>query len=121
MTDNIQWILEMAVRGDDPAAVKSLVDEMVRATQSNEPGALIYEYYLSEDKSRCSVVERYADNAAVMVHLKNFETHFAERFFALFEPKLFRVYGPANEDVRSALGSLGATFDDAVGGFERMT
>lgn len=119
MTKQIQWLLEMNVRDDDIDAVEQLVDEMVEATRANEPGALIYEYYLSEDRSRCSVVERYADSAAVMVHLKNFEDHFAERFFALFEPSLFRVYGPADDDVRHALGSLGATFDIGVGGFIR--
>lgn len=119
MTKNIQWILEMAVRGDDIEAVHSLIDEMVQATQANEPGALIYEYYISDDQTRCSVVERYADSAAVMAHLQNFETHFGERFFALFEPKLFRVYGPVNDEVKSALGGLGATFDGAAGGFMR--
>ena len=119
MTKHIQWLLEMNVRDDNIDAVEQLVDEMSEATRANEPGALIYEYYLSEDRSRCSVLERYADSAAVMEHLKNFEDHFAERFFALFEPSLFRVYGSVNEDVRDALASLGATFDIGIGGFIR--
>lgn len=119
MTKHIQWTLEMNVREGRLDEVQPLIDAMVAATQETEPGALIYEYYLSDDKTRCTVIERYADSDAVMTHLQNFQTKFAETFFATFEPVLFRVFGPANDDVKGALAALGATFDGKTGGFIR--
>ena len=119
MTEHIQWTLEMSVREGGIDDVQPLIDAMVAATEESEPGALIYEYYLSDDKTRCTVIERYADSDAVMAHLQNFQTKFAETFFATFEPVLLRVFGQANDDVKDALGALGATFDEQTGGFMR--
>lgn len=119
MSDHIEWVLEMDVQDGMSEAVLPLISEMVIATRENEPGALTYEYYLTEDKSRCTVLERYADSDALMTHLGNFRTHFAERFFKTFAPVRFTVYGPANDTVRSALSELGATFDSRIGGFHR--
>ena len=36
---------------------------MLRLAQADEPGALHYEYYMPPDRSTCTVLERYADNA----------------------------------------------------------
>lgn len=119
MSDNIEWVLEMDIQEGHAEDVTPLVSEMVNATRAQEPGALVYEYYINTDKSRCTVIERYADNDAVMTHLDNFGAHFAERFFAVFAPVRFSVYGPANEEVRSTLGNMGATFDDRIVGFSR--
>ncbi|WP_300056389.1 antibiotic biosynthesis monooxygenase [uncultured Roseobacter sp.] len=119
MQDHIEWVLEMTIQDGRSDAVQPLIDEMVAATQANEPGALTYEYYLSEDGARCTVVERYADNDALMLHLKNFGEHFAERFLAVFAPTRFTVYGPADATSRAALADFGATFESRIGGFHR--
>ncbi|MGC3940529.1 putative quinol monooxygenase [Roseobacter sp. EG26] len=119
MEDHIEWVLEMNIQDGKGDAVQPLVEEMVAATRETEPGALTYEYYVNADKTRCTVLERYADNAAVMVHLGNFGEKFADRFFATFEAVRFTVYGPSNDEVRAALAGLGATFDARISGFHR--
>jgi quinol monooxygenase YgiN len=119
MSGNIEWVLEMDIRKDSAGDVEALVTEMVSETRAKEPGALVYEYFTNADKTRCTVIERYADNEAVMAHLENFGAHFAQRFFAIFEPVRFSVYGPADDNVREALSQLGATFDDRLAGFSR--
>ena len=66
--------------------------------------------------------ELYADNDATLMHLGNFGEKFADRFFACVTPTYFVVYGPANDDVRGALGPMGpmgAVFLDHFGGFRR--
>ena len=115
----IEWVLEMAINPGQMPMVQPLLDEMVAATRADEPGALHYEYYLNADHSRCTVLERYADNAAVMVHLGNFGAKFAPRFLAAFSPVRFTVYGPADDEVRSALAGFGATHEDKIAGFHR--
>ncbi|MCX7558332.1 antibiotic biosynthesis monooxygenase [Sulfitobacter sp. F26204] len=119
MSDIIEWVLEMRVQEGQADKVQPLLDEMVAATKSDEPGALHYEYYMPEDRSTCTVLERYADNAAVMVHLGNFGAKFAERFLTVFVPERFTVYGLANAEVRGALAGFGATHQSMVSGFHR--
>jgi quinol monooxygenase YgiN len=119
MSDIIEWVLEMRVQEGQADMVQPLLDEMVAATQANEPGALHYEYYMPEDRSTCTVLERYVDNDAVMVHLGNFGATFADRFLAAFAPERFTVYGPANDAVRAGLAAFGATHQQMVAGFHR--
>lgn len=119
MSDVIEWVLEMDIQPGQAENVQPLVDEMVKATEADEPGALHYEYHLNADKTRCTVLERYADNTAVMVHLGNFGTKFADRFLTAFVPVRFTVYGPANAEVRAALAGFGATHEERISGFHR--
>jgi quinol monooxygenase YgiN len=119
MSDHIEWVLEMGIHSGCAGDIPALVSDMVAHTRANEPGALVYEYYLSPDKSRCTVIERYADSEAVMTHLMHFQDQFADRFFATFKPTRFTVYGPANDEVRAALSGMGATFEDKLNGFNR--
>lgn len=106
MSDIIEWVLEMRVQEGQADNVQPLLDEMVTATKADEPGALHYEYYMPADRSTCTVLERYADNAAVMSHMGNFGPKFSERFLATFAPQLFNVYGPASEEVRATLAGF---------------
>lgn len=119
MSDIIEWILEMDILPEEAGTMQSLVDEMVAATQTDEPNALTYEYYVNADRTTCTVIERYADNDAVLQHLGNFGAKFADRFLKTFAPVNFVVYGPANDQVRTALADFGATYSDRIAGFSR--
>lgn len=119
MSDIIEWVLEMDVQAGQGDAVEPLVSELSAATKSDEPGALTYEYYISDDKSRVTVIERYTNNAAAMVHLGNFGAKFADRFLATFAPTRLVVYGPAEADLRAAVEGFGAVHMDYLVGFHR--
>jgi len=108
----------MSVRDGSLDDAKALAAEMVEATRS-EPGALTYEYFLSDDGASCHTYERYADSEAVMAHLGNFGANFADRFMACFEPTSFSVYGPASGEVREALDAFGAVYLGTLDGFSR--
>jgi quinol monooxygenase YgiN len=99
--------------------VAPLLDEMIAATKADEPGALHYEYYANADHTKITVLERYADNAAAMVHLGNFGAKFADRFLAAFAPTRFTVFGPAGDDLRAALAGFGAVHMAHYKGFAR--
>jgi len=118
MSNVVSWSLQMTVRDGQLEEAKALVPEMVEATRS-EPGALTYEYFLSHDGTSCHIYERYADSEAVLAHLGNFGSNFAERFMECFEPKSFSVYGPASDDVRGALDAFGAGYFNTLDGFSR--
>jgi quinol monooxygenase YgiN len=55
----------------DPTRVdefKALASELLQITNADD-GVLQYDWYLSEDGTRCVVRETYADSAAVVAHL----------------------------------------------------
>jgi quinol monooxygenase YgiN len=119
MNDNIYWMLELAIRGDSQEPLKALLDEMVAATQADEPGTLNYEWFISADGKQCHIYERYADSAALMTHLGNFGSKFAKRFMSLLQPTRFVVYGNTDDQVKSGLAGLGPVYMAPLGGFTR--
>jgi quinol monooxygenase YgiN len=119
MTEHIHWMLEVAIIDGQAEAFRVLMAEMVDATQADEPGALNYEWYISEDEQTCHIYERYADSAATMIHLQNFGTKFAQRFMGAVRPTRIVVYGNASDTVRQALAPMGAVHMMEIGGFTR--
>jgi quinol monooxygenase YgiN len=54
----------------DLAEFKQLAAETLQITLS-EPGTLQYDWFLSEDQTRCVLSEIYADSDAMLAHLAN--------------------------------------------------
>lgn len=119
MSDNVHWVLEINVKDGELDNFKTLMNDMVSATQANEPGTLNYEWFIGDDGKTCHICERYVDSAATMTHLGSFGENFAERFLAMAEPTRFVVYGAPNDEVRSALAGFGAAHMTQIGGFAR--
>jgi quinol monooxygenase YgiN len=114
----ISWNLQLAVRDGQLDALRTLVHEMVESTRDEE-GTQAYEWFLSADGTACHIYERYADSAAVMVHLGNFGAKFMERFLACLEVTSFSVYGEPSEEAKGALDGFGATYLATLAGFSR--
>ncbi|MCB0035834.1 MAG: antibiotic biosynthesis monooxygenase [Anaerolineales bacterium] len=119
MSDVVFWMLELTIAEGKLDTLKSLLAEMSEATQANEPGALNYEWYISADESKCHILERYADSAALLTHLGNFSKNFASRFMGILTPTKMTVYGNPNEAAVKALNNLGAVYYEHLGGFSR--
>jgi quinol monooxygenase YgiN len=116
MSEHVFWILEMNIKDGAYDDLQALMAEMIAATRQ-EPGCINYEWFINEDRTRCHLYERYADSAAVLVHLGNFGKHFAKRFMALLQPTRYVVYGPASDEVRRALDGMGAEYMTLLDGF----
>jgi quinol monooxygenase YgiN len=119
MSNNVYWVLELAIKPGELDNFKGLMAEMVEATQTNEPNTLNYEWTISEDNKNCHMYERYANSGATMSHLGAFGEKFAERFIAAVELIRFVVYGNPNDEVKEALSGFGAVFMSPIGGFAR--
>ncbi len=118
MSDAVSWLLAVSVKEGQLEAFRSLMNEMVASTK-DEPGALIYEWGVSEDGAKVDIYERYADSAATLAHFGSFGSNFAERFFAAVDPISFHVYGNPDDATRGALTGAGAEFLGPFGGFAR--
>ncbi|HYD56580.1 MAG TPA: nuclear transport factor 2 family protein, partial [Burkholderiales bacterium] len=99
-------------------ALCALTDEMVESTKS-EPGALIYERYISPDRQVVHVFERYVDADAAVAHLTAFGRMYGERFGRMVDRKRFTVFGTPSPALRAILDPLGATYAEGLAGFSR--
>lgn len=119
MSDHVSWILTLEINAGREADLRTLMAEMVAATQAAEPGALDYEWHISDDGKVLHTFERYADSAATLKHLGNFGAKFAGRFMEIVRPTAFTVYGSPSTEVRTAMSGFGPVFMERIGGFSR--
>ena len=119
MDNSVYWNLELQIKPDKKEDLKALAADMSARTKEHEPGTLNYEWQVNADMTECHIFERYTDSDALMVHLGNFQEHFAGRFFEVFDIKGWMVYGAPNEQVKDVLGGMGAQFMEKIGGFSR--
>lgn len=118
MSEEISWSLELAIKPGQIDVVRSLIPEMVESTR-NEPGALTYEWSISDDESVIHSHERYADSEAVLAHLTAFGERFAERLLPAVDPTRFVVYGTPTDRATEALDAFGALYMKPFAGFAR--
>lgn len=119
MTGHVYWMFDLEIKDGEYETFEALMKEMVAATEANEPGALDYEWSVSEDKKTCHILERYEDSAATMVHMGNFGKNFGRRFMAVLKPRSVTLYGNPSEEVVKALGAMSPVVMTPVGGFSR--
>ena len=116
---HVAWMFELLPRDGRDTDLDALMAEMVGATERNEPGTLDYEWFLSEDRRRVHLFERYVNSQAAMTHLVTFNERFMKRFFDILKPERMVVYGAPDEAVRDALSKLGPTVMPLAEGFSR--
>jgi quinol monooxygenase YgiN len=95
---------------------RALMAEMVESTQA-EPGALIYEWSISDEASVIHLYERFADSAATLTHLAAFGEKFALQFLAAVDPTRLVVYGTPSDEVKGGLSAFGPVYTAPFGGF----
>lgn len=115
MTEAISWLLTVRIRDGEGDAFASLMHEMIDATR-DEPGALIYEWFMADDDATVHIYERYRDSDAVLAHLAMF-AGIGGRFFDAVDVAGFEVYGDPSPEARAGLGAAGASFSRSLGGF----
>jgi len=119
MTENVYWVIELAVSPGCYEDLKTLNAELIEATRKNEPGMLDNHWAISDDRQVCHVYERYQDSAAVMTHLESFGPNFAVRLMEAVKPARLVVYGTPSAQVKEALAGLSPVYMAPFGGFRR--
>lgn len=117
MHPHIACLFSLAVKPEALAEFKALISRIVAATQL-EPGTLIYEYSISEDKSTVHILERYQANSVVS-HVDTTFAPFGERFLELCTITSLVVYGTPDAQVRKRLDPFGAIYMTPFDGFAR--
>jgi quinol monooxygenase YgiN len=69
MKDRILVHAEFAIHEGKVADFLNSADEVIKSVEANEPNNLFYEWFISDDKRKCCVVEIFKDSDAVIHHL----------------------------------------------------
>ena len=118
--ESIKFYLDLKVITYEPQKVEKLIEEMVVLIKKTEPGTKFYEYYISEDKKKISLIEHYKDSDAAEKHVVDFlEGPYQETFFKLMKIESFQVMGPASKNLIKSLDGITDDFRIGVDGFKR--
>lgn len=89
-------------------------------TEQGCSGTLMFEWYISECKSKATLIETFADEEAQAVHMKNIETY-GETFMACTNPQKFTYLGAVTDAVKERVAAFGFTYQVMLGGFRRLS
>jgi quinol monooxygenase YgiN len=107
-SEKIHFVIDFAIsegRFEDFEATVRLMTERT----STEPGALTYEWFLTDDQRRCRLLETYADARAVWQHLSGTVVQeLVPKLLAFSKMSRFEVYGVPDTQSAAALKSAGA-------------
>jgi len=118
ITENVNFLLELAVNPGRFEDLKTLMPELVEANRK-EVGMLTQEWAISNDQQVCHIYERFQDSAALMTHMQLFGENFAKRFFEILKPTRIVVYGTPSVEVKDALAAFSPVYMGPLGGFRK--
>jgi quinol monooxygenase YgiN len=120
--EQIEWTVEFTIEDGKLEEFKKLVQELVNAVRDSEPGAMRYQWYLSDkDKTKCVVSELYKDSNAALAHIngKGVESILVPKIFPIAKMTRFEVYGNPNKELQDELAKLGSHNYNHLTGFTR--
>ena len=118
MSTRVGWLFTVAIKDGQKETFEGVMNDMVQAVNSGEPGTVGYDWFIGDDDSTVHIHEWFEDSAAAAAHLGNFGA-FAERFMGAADPTGITCYGPASDELRGILDDLGASYMGRWGGFVR--
>ena len=119
MTEYLRIHAELSIPEGKIDEFKKMSNELVGMVEANEPNAFTYEWYISEDNSKCNVVETYKDSDAMMTHLGNVGEALG-KLLEIAPLTGLMVYGSASAELRQALDPFGAQIFERWTGVSRL-
>lgn len=100
---NIHVIARFKIHEGKLAEFKDGVDKCILAVK-NEEGAILYDWFINEEKLECTVVETYRDSDATLAHAANVNELLGELMkIADFSGE---VFGNASDELKNALSGM---------------
>lgn len=116
MREEIYWVVTGALVPEDFDAFKEVITPLVEATREEE-GSNAYDYSVNDDRTVVHIYESYRDSQAVVTHVRDTFSQFAEEFSALLDIDGFIVYGWPDAAAKKILDGFGAVYMTPFVGF----
>ena len=118
-SDSIIFYLDLNIKNNS-VNVEEFLDGVVKSVNESEQGTTLYEYYLSEDKKKVSLIEIYKTDADALIHMKNFlAAPHSGPFLETFEIESFKVMGNSSNELKEILNDFTRDHRKLIRGFKR--
>ncbi len=118
MTNYIRAIAEHSISEGKIDEFRKLAAEFIDRVEANEPNTLSYEWFLSNDETKCYVVQIYKDSDAGMAHLGNIADLMVP-FHQVAPLTGLMIFGSPSDELRQALEPVGAKIFEHWNGVTR--
>jgi quinol monooxygenase YgiN len=106
MTNYIRANAEHSISEGKINEFRKLAAEIIDRVEATEPNTLSYEWFLSNDESKCYVVQIYKDSEAVMAHLGNIADLMGP-FHEVAPLTGLMIFGSPSDELRQTLEPVG--------------
>lgn len=119
-SEPIIFYLDMDIAEGKSEGVEEFVDYLVSAVKKTEPKTMYYKYWISEDKSKVSLIEIYHTNEDALFHMNAFDkASHKEQFIETFVITNFQVMGNTSDELKEAMSAFTKDHRTLMNGFER--
>ena len=120
MSDLIDFQIDLKVADGQLETFKGLVAEMISFIKNEEPGTLIYNWYISEANRKGTLLERYENNQAAIKHVNDFVSgKYVDFLMSICTFESITILGYASNELKETLKDFTEDFRNHIGGFVR--
>jgi len=102
--DQIVFYLDMEVNEGKSDNLTTLVNDLVKTVKETEPETSGYQYFISPDQQKVSLVEIYESADAALFHVESFlSSSQKDEFLNTFTITNFQVLGNSTEQLKIAM------------------
>ena len=117
----LTFLLQMDVLSGADDVAAWITDRSARATfEFEEKKTLRFEWFLSADKAKATLIEVFDDGEGALTRLQNLmSSQIAPEWMDRFEIESLTVLGEVSDDLQAALASMAPDVRTFAGGFTR--
>jgi len=119
-SEPIIFYLDMDIAEGKSENVREFVDYLVKTVKKTEPKTMYYKYWISEDKTKVSLMEVYHSNEDALFHMNAFDkASHKQKFIDTFVITNFQVMGDTNDELKEAMSAFTKDHRSLMNGFKR--
>ena len=119
-SEPIIFYLDMDIAEGKAENVQEFVDYLVKTVKKTEPKTMYYKYWISEDKTKVSLMEVYHSNEDALFHMNAFDkASHKQKFIDTFVITNFQVMGDTNDELKEAMSAFTKDHRSLMNGFKR--
>ena len=118
-SEKITLLLDLKInKGYNKKTVSEFLETLTNFVRINEPNTYDYNYSISSNNSKITLLEKYKSSEDVILHADNFENgpNF-EKFFKMFTVEEFIIAGNSSKQLKDRLSSYDIDYRERIGGW----
>ena len=119
-SEPIIFYLDMDIAEGKSENVQEFVDYLVKTVKKTESKTMYYKYWISEDKTKVSLMEVYHSNEDALFHMDAFDkASHKQKFIDTFVITNFQVMGDTRDELKEAMSAFTKNHRSLMNGFKR--